>query len=314
MRGDQVWPVSANLHFNPPVSSSWTWPAQKWVGRSHVTTLTLSGFNRRKSEALVRGLVGYTPWLPSELVEEIVERADGVPLFLEEVTKAVLEIGANPVRARELLSATPGPLLSVPATLHASLTARLDRLGVAAKEVVQIAATIGREFSYELLAIVAWRPESELKERIGRLVRAGFILQRGELPRSLFLFKHTLVQEAAYNTLLRGPRQKLHARIAQALEEVFSDTIDSQPELLARHLSEAGLPERAAPHRLRAGELALRRSTVREAVTHLSSALRSVEGLPATPMRAAGARDPTATGNGPQYRTRLVRSRCRQTV
>ena len=166
------------------------------------------------------------PALSKQLIEQIVERSDGVPLFVEEMTKFILEAGISADRMRAVL--TP-EMTSVPPALHASLLARLDRLGAVAKEISQIGATIGREFSYELLAFVAQRPDSELHETLGQLVRAGVVSQRGELPRSDFLFKHALVQEAAYSTLLREPRQKLHARIAQALEKMFCDVAASRP-------------------------------------------------------------------------------------
>ena len=247
-----------------------------WADQPHVTMLNLNRLSRGDSEALVRQLAAKTVSLPSDLVGEIVERGDGVPLFLEEVTKTVVD--ARPVRQSG--SATPRPSLSVPPTLHASLMARLDRIGPAAKEIAQIGATIGREFSYELMAIVAERPERELKETLGRLVEAGLIFQRGEPPRSNFLFKHGLLQDVAYSTLLRGPRRSLHARIAQAIEEMFPEIAESQPELVARHRTEAGLTKPATIHWQRAGELALRRSAGSEALKHFSSALRILEELP----------------------------------
>jgi class 3 adenylate cyclase/predicted ATPase len=266
-----------------------------WAGQSHVTNLTLNRMSRREAACLVQQLA--EPALSKQLVEQIVERSDGVPLFVEEMTKFILEAGISADRMSAVLTpemtSVPPALqvdrmravltperTSVPPALQASLLARLDRLGAVAKEVSQIGATIGREFSYELLAFVAQRPDSELHETLGQLVRAGVVSQRGELPRSDFLFKHALVQEAAYSTLLREPRQKLHARIAQALEEMFCDVAASRPELVARHLSEAALGERAVVYWQRAGELALRRSALTESVSHLSTAMRIVEGLP----------------------------------
>jgi class 3 adenylate cyclase/predicted ATPase len=257
-----------------------------WTGEPHVTTLTLSRLGRRESEAVVRHLTAGAGELSDGVVEEIVERADGVPLFLEEVTKAVLETGANAVRTREIVPTMPGASFSVPPALHASLMARLERLGPGAKEIAQIGATIGREFPYELLAIVAQRPEPELKSELGRLVEAELIFQRGEPPRSDFLFKHALVRDATYGTLVRGLRQQLHARTAQALEEMSSDTAATRPEVIARHLSEAGLGERAIVYWQRAGDLALRRSAAGEALTHLTSALRILGGLPDSQERA----------------------------
>ena len=252
--------------FHPP------WPSQ-----SHFTNLTLNRISRREGEALVRQLTAGT-MLSDELVQDIVGRCDGVPLFLEEVAKEALETGR--VHSGSAVAGVTGPALSVPPTLYASLLARLDRLGAAAKEIAQIAAVIGREFFYELLAIVAQRPEPELRVELGRLVEAGLVFQRGEPPSSDFRFKHALVQDAAYSTLLRGARQKLHARIAQAFEDEFPDIAESRPQLIARHLSEAGLGERATLYWQRAGELALRHSAVGEAVMHLSNALRILQTMP----------------------------------
>jgi class 3 adenylate cyclase/predicted ATPase len=246
-----------------------------WADQPNVTMLTLNRLSRGDSEDLVRQLAAKTVSLPSDLIGEIVERGDGVPLFLEEVTKTVVDAG--PVRQS---GPAPRPSLSVPPTLHASLMARLDRIGPAAKEIAQIGATIGREFSYELVADVAERPERELKETLGQLVEAGLIFQRGEPPRSSFLFKHGLLQDAAYSTLLRGPRRSLHARIATSIEEIFPEIAESQPELVARHRTEAGLRKPATIYWQRAGELALRRSAGSEAVKHFSSALGILEELP----------------------------------
>ena len=244
-----------------------------WAGQSHFTHLTLNRIDRHDGETLVRRLTAATP-LPNELVEEIVQRCDGVPLFLEEVTKEALETGR--IRARGVVD-TPGPPLSVPPALQASLLARLDRLGVIAKEIAQIGAAIGREFSYELLAVVAQRPEPELRAKLDQLVEAGLLFRRGEPPWSDFRFKHALVQDAAYSTLLRGARLKVHARIAQGLEDKISYIAESRPQVIARHLSEAGLGKRATLYWQRAGELALRRSAVGEAIMHFSNALRLLE-------------------------------------
>ncbi len=247
-----------------------------WADQPHVTMLTLNRLNRFDSEALVRQLAAQVKSLPSELIGEIVERGDGVPLFLEEVTKTVVE--ARPARRAD--SSTSRPSLSVPPTLHASLMARLDRIGPGAKEIAQIGATIGREFSYELAAKVAERPEVEIKETLGRLVEAGLIFQRGEPPQSSFLFKHGLLQDAAYSTLLRDRRRNLHASIADAIEDMFPEIVESQPEVVARHLTEAGLGRQAAVYWQRAGELALRRSAGSEALKHFSNALPLLEDMP----------------------------------
>ncbi len=247
--------------------------AAPWGDQPHVTMVTLNRLNKFDSEALVRELAAKTTALPSDLIGEIVERADGVPLFLEEVTKTVVD--ARPVEM---------PIArwshSVPATLHASLMARLDRIGPAAKEIAQIGAAIGREFSYELTARVAERPELELNQTLAHLVDAGLIFQRGAMPRSNFLFKHGLLQDAAYSTLLRDRRRRLHARIGEAMEDMFPELAASQPEVIARHRTEAGSRKQAAIYWQRAGELALRRSAGSEALKHFSSALGLLEELP----------------------------------
>jgi predicted ATPase len=186
-----------------------------WIGQPHVTSLSLRRLSRDESEELVSGIVGNSVALPSELLDEIIERTDGVPLFLEEVTKAVLE---NAIAGAQI-SATPSASVAVPAALHASLLARIDRLGSAAKEIAQVGAAIGREFSYELLAATAQRNEAELREAIGRLVEAGLLFQRGTPPQATFLFKHALVQDTAYGTLLRSHRREFHNAIATALEQ-----------------------------------------------------------------------------------------------
>jgi class 3 adenylate cyclase/predicted ATPase len=254
-----------------------------WAGQSHVTAITLSRLNRHQSGTLVRQLAVAKEELSEDEVEQIVERADGVPLFLEEVTKAVLETGVSPIHVRDNVPEVLGRISPVPPALYASLLARLDRLGPAPKETAQIASVIGREFPYELLRTVAQRPEADLNDALTRLLDGGLIFQRGELPRADFSFKHSLVQDVAYNTLLRGSRQSLHARIAQGLESIFSDDAANRPEVIARHLTEAGLGERAISYWKRAGELALHRSSGGEAVTHLRSALRILAGLPDTP-------------------------------
>jgi class 3 adenylate cyclase/predicted ATPase len=247
-----------------------------WADQPHVTVLSLNRLSRGNSESLVRQLAAKSVDLPNDLVEEIVGRGDGVPLFLEEVTKTVVD--AKPLQ--QLGSGAPRPPLSVPPTLHASLLARLDRIGPIAREIAQIGATIGREFSYELTAIVAERPEPVLNDTLDRLAEAGLVFQRGESPRSSFLFKHGLLRDAAYSTLLRGPRRALHARIARAIEEMFPEIAASQPEVVARHRTEAGLKKPATIHWQRAGELALRRSAGSEALKHFSSALDILEELP----------------------------------
>jgi predicted ATPase len=181
--------------------------------------------------------------LPTSIRLDIIERTDGIPLFVEEMTKAVLEAEGEETAERAVV-AIPSPSIPVPASLHASLMARLDRLG-SAKEAAQIGAVIGREFSFTLLAAVAGKPEAELRSELDRLTAAGLLFRQGVPPQASYLFKHALAQDAAYGTLLREPRRALHARIAEVLERQFTDVADSQPELLARHCTEAGLIEKS---------------------------------------------------------------------
>ena len=208
-----------------------------WVGQSHVTSLTLNRLGEREAAAVIAHLVGNQA-LPADVLAEIVERTDGIPLFVEEMTKAVLEAESEGA-ARRTVAAVPSPALAVPASLHASLMARLDRLGPA-REVAQIGSAIGREFSHALLASVIRKPEAELGSALDRLVQAGLLFRQGVPPQASYLFKHALVQDAAYGTLLREPRRALHARIAETLESRFAETAESQPEILARHCTEAG--------------------------------------------------------------------------
>jgi class 3 adenylate cyclase/predicted ATPase len=248
-----------------------------WIGLSHVTMLALNRLDRRAGLLMVEQIVG-TEAMARDLLEEIVARTDGVPLFVEELTKAVLEADAG--ERDTALSRTPAAARAVPATLHASLMARLDRLGPIAKEIAQIGAALGREFSYELLAAASRSANDEMRRALERLVGAGLVFQRGTPPEAMFQFKHALVQDAAYGTMLRGNRQELHARIAAALEAGFPQIIETQPEALARHFTEAGLAERAIGYWQRAGERAAKRSANREAVAHLGRGLQLLEALP----------------------------------
>ncbi|WJI38614.1 AAA family ATPase [Mesorhizobium opportunistum] len=254
-------PVLLLLTFRPEFQPPWT-------GQAHVTVLVLNRLDRREGAALVQRVVG-SGELPSDVVAEIIERTDGVPLFVEELTKAVLESG----NARTVLSRAAATALNVPATLHASLMARLDRLGSAVKEVAQVGAVLGREFSYELLAAVAQGNTVELDGALDQLVGAGLVFCRGTRPMATYLFKHALVQDAAYGTLLRAKRQELHKRVAYTLEERWTENTEAHPELLAHHLQEAGDWARALDHWQKAGEAAVARAATREAVSHFSSAI-----------------------------------------
>ena len=248
-----------------------------WVGQPHVTTLTLNRLGEREAATIIERLVGNTE-LPADVMAEIVQRTDGIPLFVEEMTKAVLEVESEG-EARRTASAVPSPALAVPASLHASLMARLDRLGPA-KEVAQVGSVIGREFTHALMAAVARKPESELGSALDRLVAAGLLLRQGVPPHATYLFKHALVQDAAYGTLLRDPRRALHARIVEAIESQFDEIAENQPELLAHHFEEAGLAGPACDYRMRAGDRAVSRSAYKEAIAHFSVGLKLAESLP----------------------------------
>ncbi len=261
--------VTFRPEFNPP-----------WVGQSRVTSVTLNRLGEREAAAIIARLVGNKE-LPADVMAEIVERTDGIPPFVEEMTKAVLEAESEG-DARRTAAAVPSSALAVPASLHASLMSRLDRLGPA-KEVAQIGATIGREFSHALLAAAARKPEAELSAALDRLIGAGLLSRQGVLPHATYLFKHALVQDAAYGTLLREPRRALHARIAEALENQFAEIAERQPELLARHCTEAGLIEKAAALWGKAGQRSLARAALLEGVEQLKRALDQIATLPATP-------------------------------
>ena len=242
-----------------------------WTGRSHLTQVTLSRLPRRQAAELT-GRVAHGKALPAEVVEQIVAKTDGVPLFVEELTKMVLE--SDLLQEREEGYALTGPLppLAIPTTLHDSLMARLDRLATV-KGLAQLGATLGHEFSYALLHAVSPWDEETLQQGLHQLVAAEFLYQRGLPPQATYLFKHTLIQEAAYQSLLKSTRQQYHQRIAQVLEAQFPETAETQPELLAYHYTEAGLNEPAIGYWQRAGERALQRSANPEAVQHLTRGL-----------------------------------------
>ena len=251
-----------------------------WIGRPHVTALTLNRLTQREIDAMIDRVVGNKP-IPPGIRQDIVERTDGIPLFVEEMTKAVLEAESEG-EARRTAATVPSPARAVPARLQASLMARLDRLG-AAKEVAQIGAAIGREFSHTLLSAVVSKPEAELVSALDRLISTGLLFRQGAPPHATYLFKHALVQDAAYGTLLREPRRALHARIAEALETQFTEIAESQPELVARHCTEAG-HDREGGELLGQGRTAVAgASALVEAVAQLTRALDQIATLPATP-------------------------------
>ena len=250
-----------------------------WAGK-HVTPLSLTRLAPGEVGVIIDHIVGNNP-LPANIRQDIIERTDGIPLFVEEMTKAVLEAESEG-EGQRAAALVPSRASAVPATLHASLMARLDRLGPA-KELAQVGAAIGREFSHFLLTAVVRKPEMELQTALDRLIGAGLLLQQGGAPSATYLFKHALVRDAAYSTLLREPRRALHARIAETLESQFADICENQPELLARHCTEAGLIEKAAALWGKAGLRSAQRSALVEASEQLRRALDQIATLTATP-------------------------------
>jgi class 3 adenylate cyclase/tetratricopeptide (TPR) repeat protein len=268
------WPVLLLALFRPEFQPP-------WAGQPQVTMLTLVRLDRRETAAMVANVAGNAA-LPPEIVVEIAERTDGVPLFIEELTKAVLEAGAQ---APAALSAVPHSALSVPPTLHASLMARLDRLGSATREVAQAGAAIGRDFGYGLLTAITDLPEPQLREALDRLINAGLVFARGAPPEASYLFKHALVQDAAYGSLLRSRRQSLHRCIAVTIGERFPEMAQAQPALIAQHCAAAGLVEQAAEYWLKAGQQALMRFAVAEAAEQARKGLEALSALPDGPWR-----------------------------
>jgi TOMM system kinase/cyclase fusion protein len=254
-----------------------------WAVRSHLTHLTLSRLSPRQTEGMIGQVVRGKP-LPAEVMQQVVVTTDGVPLFVEELTKMVVELGLVKEREGRYELTGPLPSLAIPATLHDSLMARLDRLG-SAKQVAQLGAVIGREFTYEVLHAVSPVEEAILQQGLAQLIKAELIYQRGLLPQARYLFKHALIQETAYQSLLRSTRRQYHQQIAQALEERFPETRETQPELLAHHYTEAGLAAQAILYWQRAGQRAIQRSANVEAVAHLTHGLALLEMLPDTPER-----------------------------
>jgi class 3 adenylate cyclase/predicted ATPase len=260
--------VTYRTEFSPP-----------WIGRPHVTALTLNRLARRDIDSLIEGLIGNRS-IPAGIRKDIIDRADGIPLFVEEMTKAVLDAEGDS-EAQRIARGEPTSV-AVPASLQASLMSRLDRLG-RAKDLAQIGAAIGREFPHMLLAAVAGKPEPELNSDLDRLVAAGLLFRQGSPPHATYLFKHALVQDAAYSTLLREPRRALHARIAEILERQFADLAENQPELLARHYTKADLTEKSAHLWGKAGQRSQEHSALVEAAEQLGQALAQSETLPSTP-------------------------------
>ena len=249
-----------------------------WVGRPYVTARIINRLAEHEASAMIDRIVG-NKQLSANIRQDIIERTDGIPLFVEEMTKAVLEAESE-TAAERAIAAVPSPALAVPASLYASLMARLDRLGGPAKELAQIAAAIGREFSHALLASVVRQPEAALRSTLDRLIAAGLLFRRGVPPHATYLFKHALVRDAAYGTLLRARREALHACIAEAYERQFQDIVEAQPALLAHHLALAGFAERAIGFWLKAARKAIGGGAVAEAAAQLRQALALVGDLP----------------------------------
>jgi class 3 adenylate cyclase/tetratricopeptide (TPR) repeat protein len=245
--------------------------ASPWVGHAHVTAHSLNRLSRRHSVALVTDL-SKDYGLPEQMINDIVAKTDGVPLFLEEVTKNVLHSDRQEKQAGGIASAR----LEIPVTLRDSLTARLDELS-AAKKMAQIGAVIGRQFRYDLMRDMAEMPDEELAAALDALVESGLVWQRGERPNSTYTFKHALIQDAAYESLLKSDRKMFHRRAAEALVQHFPEMSDSEPEVIARHYSAGDVPEKAAQLWLKAGQKAWQRSTATEAIAHLTSGLEAVK-------------------------------------
>ena len=258
----QSLPVLLIVTFRPEFPSP-------WIGQPQVTMLALNRLDRRDRTILVQKVAGGTT-LSDEVIEQIADRTDGVPLFVEELTKSVLESGVSP--------------LGIPTTLRDSLMARLDRLG-SVRNVAQIGAAIGREFSYPLLHAVSTLPEDELQSALGRLVSSELVFQRGAPPDAVYVFKHALVQDAAHDSLLRGTRQQLHAQIANAFETRFPELMDTQPELLAQHYAAAGLIEKSVAYWGKAGHRSAARSAMAEAAAQFQRGLDQLVLLTDTPER-----------------------------
>src|SRR5712691_11730963 len=264
--------ITARPEFAPP-----------WPSHTHVSTVALNRLGKHEGEALAFSIAKGKA-LPPEVLNHILAHTDGVPLFVEELTKTVLESGLlNDAGDRYVLRG-PLPSLAIPSTLHASLLARLDRLA-AVKDVVQMAAAIGREFSYSLIAAVAGLQEQDLRSALARLVAAELIFQQGTPPDAKYLFKHALVQDAVYASLVRNRRQQIHAQIARALEARFPDVVASEPEMLAHHFTAAALTERGVLYWKQAGQYASDHSAFVEATRHFNTGIELLKTLPDTPAR-----------------------------
>ncbi len=264
--------ITFRPEFNPP-----------WIGRPHLTLLTLSRLPPRVREEMITRVTGGRT-LPKEIADQIVDRTDGVPLFIEELTKTVVESGIVSEAGDHYALARPATPLAIPTSLHASLLARLDRLAPT-REVAQTGAALGRSFSYELISAVAGMPQQSLDEALDQLASAELISRRGTPPAAVYTFKHALVRDAAYSTLLRSRRQHIHGRITKVLVREFPELLITQPETLAHHCAEGGLPEEAIGYYLAAAKRATAASSNTEAARHLTKAFALLKFVPATARR-----------------------------
>jgi predicted ATPase len=293
--------VTFRPEFNPP-----------WIGQPHVTAMTIARLAQREAGSMIDGVIG-NKLLTASVRPDIIERTDGIPLFVEEMTRAVLEAESEGA-AERTVAAVPSPARAIPASLHASLMARLDRLGPA-KEVVQIGAAIGREFSHALLAAVARKDEQELASALNRVVEAGLLFRQGAPPHASYLFKHALVRDAAYSTLLRSRRQQLHDWIIKTLESQFPEIVAAQPQVLAQHCTEAGRINEAIDYWIKASQMSLTRSAAVEASLQSGKGLALLHGLIESPERqrkelalqtALGWAKFLSKGKGPQRLGKLL--------
>jgi class 3 adenylate cyclase/predicted ATPase len=272
-------PTAAMLHvltFRPEFSPP-------WPTRSHLTPITLNRLERPQVEALIAHLAGGKA-LPAEVVAHIVAKTDGVPLYVEELTKMLLASDLLHADAEHYVLTGPLSTTAIPETLQDSLMARLDQLNTA-KEVAQLGAVLGREFAYDMLRAVSSQDEATVQDGLARLVAAELLYQRGRPPRARYIFKHALIQDAAYASLLRSTRQQVHQQVAQLLETRFPEIVETQPELVAQHYTAAGCAEQAVPYWQRAGQQASDRSAYLEAVSHFTTGIELLKTLPETPER-----------------------------
>src|SRR5262245_27482642 len=270
-------PTAAMLHvltFRPEFSPP-------WPTRSHLTPITLNRLERPQVAALIAHLAG-SKALPAEVVAHTVTKTDGVPLYVEELTKMLLASDLLRAEAEHYVLTGPLSTMAIPETLQDSLMARLDQLGIA-KEVAQLGAVLGREFAYDMLMAVSSQDEAAVQDGLARLVAAELLYQRGRPPRAWYMFKHALIQDAAYASLLQSTRQQVHQQVAQLLEARFPEVAETQPELVAHHYTAAGCTEQAVGYWQRAGEQASDRSAHLEAISHVTTGIELLKTLPETP-------------------------------